>query len=178
MAEDYLFDPQKTALENFFALIYRRNRLKLHPEDVEVTEPQVLTGDPDGDNTTVTIKSLPTSRFYGEEPLYYARADIGSHYPDFQIDAAELPEVVDKASLMAYLDNHFDLVDGEVDLDLADPVGSLLQYTAIDLVARDKSLIYIGRKTIDVFWSGGSRLTTSTGAIRTTEEGSVRIMEL
>lgn len=174
---DFQFDPDKSALENFFNLIYRNNRIKFHPEEVDVGEPRVTNDDPDGDNTIVLIKMNERSMYEGEDDLYYARADINEHYPDFQIDLEALKDVNDKEALTAYIDGNFNLVDGEFDLDVEDPLGDLFARTSIDIIAKDKSLIYIGKKTINIFWSGGLRRITEEGRVRCTEEGVIRIVD-
>lgn len=175
---DYKFDPQKTALENFFALIYRTNHVKLHPQEVEVEEPREEGNDPDGDNTVILVKALPDSMFCGEEDLYYARADIETYYPVFELDIEALKDIDTKEALVKFVDDQFDMVDGEFDLDLEDPIGDLMRYTSITMLAKDKSLIYIGKKTINIFWSGGARRITDEGAVRMTEDGRVRVLEL
>ncbi|MNP89190.1 hypothetical protein D3C85_15940 [compost metagenome] len=175
--EDFQFDPDKTALENLFALIYRTNRIKLNPQDVEVELPRAIEPDEHGDNSIILVKGKATGRVKGEKDLYYARADIDSHYPSFQIDVSETVGIGDKDALIAYIDGKFNLVDGEFDIDIDDPFGSLASYTSIDIFAKDESLIYIGRKTIHIFWTGGIRRITEEGFFRVTEDGLVRIIE-
>lgn len=174
---NFRFNPQKSAIENFFALIYRNNRIRLTSRDVELAEPEVLDGDPDGDNTKIHIKSLPGSPFSGEDDLFYARADLDTYYPDFTVDLAELTSLNDKAALMQYIDGNFDLIDGEFELDLEDPIGSLIAYTHIDVIAKDKSIIYIGKKTINILWSAAMRRADEEGRIRVTDEGQFRVID-
>ena len=40
--DNFKFDPDKTALENLFALVYRTNRVKLNPKFVDVGTPRSL----------------------------------------------------------------------------------------------------------------------------------------
>ena len=178
--DNFVFDPDKTALENFFALVYRTNRVRLSPRDVDVELPRPLEPgeDDDGDNTKILVKSKPNSRYQGQKDLYYARADIDTHYPVFEIDVEETMNINDKDALIHYLDGKFNLVDGEFDVDIEDPFESLMAHTSIDIYAKDASLIYIGRKTIHIFWSGGIRRITEEGQIRITEDGQVRIIEV
>lgn len=172
----FQFDPEKSALENFFSLVYRNNKIKLTSNEVEVALPRPVD-DPDGDNSIVLVKSRAGSSVKDEVDLYYARADIEEYYPDFSIDIEDLADVNDKEAFIAYIDGKFNMVDGEFDLDLEDPLGSLLFYTSIDLVAKPDSLIYIGKKTINIFWSGGIRRITDEGRIRMTDEGQVRTID-
>lgn len=176
--DNFVFDPDKTALENFFALIYRTNRVRLHPNDVDVELPRNLEPgeDDDGDNTKILVKGKPGGMYGGQKDLFYARADIETHYPIFEIDAAETIGINDKDALLHYLDGKFNLVDGEFDIDVNEPFESLMAFSHIDIFAKDTSLIYIGRKTIHVFWSGGIRRITEDGQIRITEEGQIRII--
>lgn len=174
--DGFKFDPDKTALENLFALIYRTNRIKLSGNDVEVEPPRPMEPDEHGDNSIILIKGKTTGRVKGQKDLYYARADIDNHYPVFQIDAEETIGINDKDALIEYLDNKFNLVDGEFDIDINEPFESLMAHTSIDIYAKDQSLIYIGRKTIHVFWSGGIRRITEEGQLRITEDGEIRII--
>lgn len=175
---NFRFDPQKSALENFFAMIYRNNKIRLTAMDVAVELPEPLEGDPDGDNTKIHIRALPGAPFAGEDHLYYARADLDEYYPVFELDITDLEGVNDKDALMAYIDGRFDLINGEFDIDIEDPIGSLMAYTSIDLIAKDRSLVYIGKKSINIFWSGGMRRVTDEGRIRVTEDGQFRVLEL
>lgn len=179
--DNFKFDPDKTAIQNFFSLIYRTNRVKLSESDVTLDLPVAL-GEPDehGDNTTIVIKAIPGRRLRGEKEIYYARADIATHYPVFEVDIAELEEqgIEDKAALVHYLDGKFNLVDGEFDIDLDDPIGSLMAYTQLEMTANELSLIYIGKKTIHVIWSKGLRRITDEGRIRVTDDGEFRVVEL
>lgn len=176
--DNFVFDPEKTALENLFALIYRTNRQLLRANEVDVSNLRVIEEDEHGDNTIIYVEGKPGSRIAGGKDLYYARADIDNHYPIFEVDIQDLLELNDKDALIHYLDNRFNLVDGEFDLDLEDPFGSVMAMTGIDIYAKDTSLIYIGRKTINLFWSGGIRRITDDGQIRVTDEGQVRIIGL
>lgn len=173
---EFKFDPDKSALENFFALLYRVNHIKLDGRVLDVELPRLVEEDEHGDNTIVVVKAKAGGPFKGSKELYYARADINTHYPDFKLDLAELGDIADKAALMAYLDGRFNLVDGEFDIDVNDPFGSLLRYTHIDLFAKEESLIYIGEKRIEIFWSGGIRRITDEMKIRITDEGLIRII--
>lgn len=177
--DNFKFDPDKTALENLFALIYRTNRVKLNPNMVEVELPRALEPgeDDDGDNTVILVKAKPGGPFKGQEDLYYARADIETHYPVFQVDLEEVKDIADKAALIAYLDGKFNLVDGEFDVDINDPFNSLFQFMDVDIFAKEKSLIYIGDKKIHLFWSGGIRRITDEGRLRITDEGQIRFVE-
>lgn len=174
---NFRFNPQKSAIENFFALIYRNNKIRLTSQDVELDEPEVLVGDTDGDNTKIHIRSLPGSPFSGEDDLFYARADLETYYPDFTVDLTQLSDLNDVAALMSYIDGNFDLIDGEFELDLEDPIGSLMDYTQIDVIAKDKSIIYIGKKTISIIWSAAMRRVDEEGRIRVTDEGQYRVID-
>lgn len=174
--DGFKFDPDKTALENLFALIYRTNRVSLNPSVVEVENVRPMEPDEHGDNTIILVKAKAGTRMKGQKDLYYARADIDNHYPVFQIDAEETIGINDKDALIEYLDNKFNLVDGEFDIDINEPFESLMAHTSIDIYAKDQSLIYIGRKTIHVFWSGGIRRITEDGQLRITEDGEIRII--
>lgn len=177
--DNFKFDPDKTALENLFALIYRTNRVKLNPNMVEVELPRALEPgeDDDGDNTVILVKAKAGGPFKGQEDLYYARADINTHYPVFQVDLEEVKDIADKAALIAYLDGKFNLVDGEFDVDINDPFTSLFSFMDVDIFAKEKSLIYIGDKKIHLFWSGGIRRITDEGRLRITDEGQIRFVE-
>jgi hypothetical protein len=172
----FQFDPDKSALENFFNLVYRNNKVKLTSNEVEVDLPRPVD-DPDGDNSIILVKGKAGSAVSDEVDLYYARADIDRYYPDFSIDIADLEDVNDKDAFIAYIDGKFNMVDGEFDLDITDPLGSLYALTSIDLVAKPDSLIYIGKKTINIFWSGGIRRITDEGRLRMTDEGQIRIID-
>lgn len=173
----FQFDPEKSALENFFNLVYRNNKIKLTDADVDIGTPRPVIED-DGDNTIVLVTSKESGPLEGADDLYYARADLDKYYPVFTIDAEKLEGVNDKAALIEYIDNQFNLIDGEFDLDLEDPIGSLLYYTSIDLIAKPDSLVYIGKKSISIFWSGGLRRADEEGRIRVTEDGLVRVPQL
>lgn len=174
--DNFKFDPDKTALENLFALVYRTNRVKLNPKFVDVGTPRSLEDgeDDDGDNTVIKIVAKAGGPFKGEKDLYYARADIDTHYPVFEIDAAKAPLIDGKEALIRYLDGKFNLVDGEFDVDIDHPFDSLAQFLEIEIFAKDASYIYIGRKTIHIFWSEAVRRITDEGIIRVTDEGQVR----
>lgn len=172
----FQFDPDKSALENFFNLVYRNNKILLTSNDVDVDLPRSVD-DPDGDNSIVLVKGKAGGSVKDEVDLYYARADINRYYPDFSIDIEDLKDVNDKDAFIAYIDGKFNLVNGEFDLDIEDPLDSLLFYTSIDLVAKPDSLIYIGKKTINIFWSGGIRRITDEGRIRMTDEGQARTID-
>lgn len=178
--DNFKFDPDKTALENLFALIYRTNRVRLNPNMVEVELPRVVQegedANDDEDNTVILVKAKPHSPFKGEHDMYYARADINTHYPTFNVDLEDVKDIHDKAALIAYLDGKFNLVDGEFDVDINDPFNSLFQFLDIDMFAKDTSLIYIGDKKIHLFWSGGIRRITDEGRIRITDEGRIRVI--
>lgn len=175
---EFKFNPDKSALENFFSLLYRVNHIKLDGRVLDVELPRAIEPDEHGDNTIVVVKAKPGSPFKGSKELFYARADINTHYPDFKLDLAELGDIADKAALVAYLDGHFNLVDGEFDIDIDDPFGSLLRYTHVDIFAKDESLIYIGEKRIEIFWSGGIRRFTEENQVRITEDGLIRIIHM
>jgi hypothetical protein len=175
--DQFLFDPEKSALENFFALVYRRNKVRLTDKDVAVGVPVFINDDPDGDNTKVRLDGKPGGRFKNGGDWFYARADIETYYPVYDIDLAALEGITTKAQLIEYIDDQFDLVDGEFDLDLEDPIGSLMAYTSINLKAKPASLIYIGQKTINLFWSGGIRRVTEEGVMRVTDDGRVRVLD-
>lgn len=176
--EDFRFDPEKTALENLFALIYRTNHVKLDSTLLDVEQPRPIEPDEHGDNTIILVKAKSNSPFKGQEDLYYARADIETYYPTFKIDLEEAMNIGDKAALITYLDGKFNLVDGEFDVDLDDPFGSLAQFLHVDIFAKDESYIYIGQKRIEIFWSGGLRRVTDEGRLRMTDEGQIRIVPL
>jgi len=175
--DNFKFDPDKTALENLFALIYRTNRARLSSDEVEVELPRAIPLDEDGDNTIILVKAKADGPLEGEQDLYYARADIENHYPTFTIDAKETIGINDKDALIAYLDGKFNLVDGEFDVDVNEPFDSLAQFTSIDIFAKDTSYIYIGRKTIHIFWSAGLRRVTDDGRLRITDEGMIRVID-
>lgn len=176
---EFKFDPDKSALENFFALLYRVNHIKLDSNSLDVEIPRPVETDEHGDNTVILVKAKPgNKKFKGSKDLYYARADINTHYPSFSIDLAEMGDIADKAALIAYLDGRFNLVDGEFDIDIDDPFESLIRYTHVDIFAKDESLIYIGEKRIEIFWSGGIRRITDEMQIRITDEGQIRIIHL
>ncbi|MNO12921.1 hypothetical protein D3C76_25390 [compost metagenome] len=177
--DNFKFDPDKTALENLFALIFRTNRIKLDPNFVDVELPRALEPgeDNDGDNTVIKIVSKPGGPYKGSSDLFYARADINTHYPTFTLDGNELKDIYDKEALIAFLDGRFNLVDGEFDIDINDPFESLTQFTDVDIFAKDTSLIYIGRKKIHIFWSGDIRRITEEGILRVTDEGYIRVVE-
>jgi len=175
--DGFEFDPDKTALENLFALIYRTNRVKLDATQLDVETPRAIDPDEHGDNSIVLVKGKKGGMYGGETDLYYARADIDSHYPTFLIDAEETLGINDKDALLEYLDGKFNLVDGEFDVDVGDPFESLMAHTQIDIYAKDESYIYVGRKTIQIFWSGGLRRVVDDGRIRITDEGQIRIPE-
>ncbi len=173
--KDFYFDPDKTALENLFALVFRTNRIRLNAEDIDVETPRALPEeDEHGDNTIILVKGKPTGKVKGQQDLYYARADINTHYPTFKIDFEEAKDIHDKEALIRYLDGKFNLVDGEFDVDLNDPFDSLAHHLQIEIFAKDASYIYIGRKTIHIFWSNYVRRITDEGRIRVTDEGQVR----
>lgn len=176
--DNFKFDPDKTALENLFALIYRTNRVKLNPNMVEVELPRALEEgeDDDGDNTVILVKAKQGGPFKGQEDLYYARADINTHYPTFTLDLEDVKDIHDKSALIAYLDGRFNLVDGEFDVDINDPFTSLFQFMDVDIFAKEESLIYIGDKKIHLFWSGGIRRITDEGRLRITDEGQIRVI--
>jgi hypothetical protein len=176
--DNFKFDPDKTALENLFALIYRTNRVKLNPNMVEVELPRALEDgeDDDGDNTVILVKAKKGGPFKGQEDLYYARADINTHYPTFTLDLEDVKDIHDKSALIAYLDGRFNLVDGEFDVDIDDPFTSLFQFMDVDIFAKEESLIYIGDKKIHLFWSGGIRRITDEGRLRITDEGQIRVI--
>ena len=176
--DELKFDPEKTALENFFALIYRTNRVKLDGSMVDVEVPRPSGVDEHGDNSIILVKAKSDSPYKGERDLYYARADINTHYPTFTIDLAEAAGISDKAALITYLDGKFNLVDGEFDIDIADPFASLASFTHVDIFANEASYIYVGRKRIEIFWSGGLRRFTDEGRLRITDEGLIRIVPL
>lgn len=175
--EYFRFDPDKTALENFFALIYRNNKVRLTGKDVDVGLPELLADDPDGDNTKILIKSKPDGPFEGEWEMYYGRANVAEHYPDFVLDVAKMDGVTDKASLLEYIDKHFEMVDGQFDLDLEDPMGSLLGYTSLEITSKDKSLVYYGKTTLTVIWSSALRRITDEGYLRMTDDGRYRVID-
>jgi hypothetical protein len=180
--DNFKFDPDKTALENLFALIYRTNRVKLNPNMVEVELPRALQPGEDEhdaeDNTVILVKAKPNTPFKGEHDLFYARADINTHYPTFSIDLEDVKDIHDKSALIAYLDGRFNLVDGEFDIDIEDPFKSLFYFLDVDIFAKEKSLIYIGDKKIHLFWSGGIRRITDEGRLRITDEGQIRVIPL
>lgn len=178
--DNFKFDPDKTALENLFALIYRTNRVKLNPNFVDVETPRALEDgeDDDGDNTVIKVVAKAGGPFKGQEDLYYARADINTHYPTFTIDLKDVMDIHDKSALIAYLDGRFNLVDGEFDIDINDPFQSLMQFGDVDIFAKETSLIYIGQKKIHLFWSEGIRRVTDEGRLRITDEGQIRFVEL
>lgn len=175
--DNFKFDPDKTALENLFALVYRTNRVHLNQDLIEVEAPRAIEEDEHGDNTVILVKARADGPLDGQQDLYYARADINTHYPTFLIDARETEGINDKDALLTYLDGKFNLVDGEFDVDINEPFESLVAHTSIDIYAKDASYIYIGRKTIHIFWSGGLRRVTDEGRIRITDEGAVRVIE-
>ena len=178
--DNFKFDPDKTALENLFALIYRTNRVLLNPKMVEVETPRALEEgeDDDGDNTVILVKAKANGPFKGQEDLYYARADINTHYPIFEVDLKDVADIHDKAALVAYLDGKFNLVDGEFDIDINDPFNSLFEFMDVDMFATPTSLIYIGDKKIHLFWSEGIRRVTDEGKLRITEDGQIRFVEM
>lgn len=175
--DNFKFDPDKSALENLFALVYRTNRVRLSQDLIEVGEPRAIEEDEHGDNTIILVKARADGPLDGEQDLYYARADINTHYPTFSIDANEVVGINDKDALVAYLDGKFNLVDGEFDVDVNEPFDSLAQFTSIDIFAKDTSYIYIGRKTIHIFWSAGLRRVTDDGRLRITDEGMIRVID-
>lgn len=177
--DDFYFDPEKTALENLFALIFRTNKVRLNNTDLDVSPVEAIPEDCHGDNTKITVTGKPGSPIKGSADLYYARADINTHYPTFYLDVAEVAAagcVNDRDALIQFLDGKFNLVDGEFDVDIDDPFTSILDHLSIDLIANDDSYIYIGKKTIHVFWSGGLRRVTDEGRIRVTDEGMIRVV--
>lgn len=175
--DNFKFDPDKTALENLFALVYRTNRVKLDPRVIDVEFPRPLgTTDKHGDNTVITVKAKVGGPMKGQVELYYARADIESHYPDFSIDADQLQDIPDKEALIRFLDDQFNLVDGEFDVDIDDAIESLINLNQVDIYAKESSYIYIGRKTIYIVWTVIRRVTEE-GYIRVTEEGIARSIE-
>lgn len=48
----FQFDPEKSALQNFFNLIYRNNKIRLSEREVDVGIPAPVV-DPDGDNLSL-----------------------------------------------------------------------------------------------------------------------------
>lgn len=174
--ERFQFDPEKSALQNFFNLIYRNNKIRLTDREVEVGLPTPVD-DPDGDNSIILVKGKAYSPITGEVHMYYARADIDQYYPTFDIDLKDLVGVNDKQAFIDYIDGKFNLVDGEFDLDINDPFGSLALYNSIDILSKPDSLIYIGKKTINIFWSGGPFRITDEGIMRVTDEGRVRYVD-
>lgn len=172
----FQFDPEQSALQNFFNLIYRNNKIRLTEREIEVGTPAPVV-DPDGDNSIILVKGKANSPVSGEVDLYYARADMDLYYPTFDIDLKELENVDDKQAFIDYIDGKFNLVDGEFDLDIDDPFGSLALYTSIDILAKPDSLIYIGKKTINIFWSGGPYRITDELITRVTDEGQVRYVD-
>lgn len=177
--DNFKFDPDKTALENLFALVYRTNRVRLNAQSVDVGIPRPLEpgeDTDDGDNTIVVVKGKDRGPFKGEHDLYYARADINTHYPTFNVDLEDVKDIHDKAALVAYLDGKFNLVDGEFDVDINDPFTSLFQFLDVDIFAKETSLIYIGDKKIHLYWSGGIRRITDEGRLRITDEGQIRVI--
>jgi hypothetical protein len=174
--DNFKFDPDKTALENLFALIYRTNRVRLDPKIVDVEVPRPHEGDPDGDNTVITVKAKADGPMKGQVELYYARADINTHYPDFSIDAMDLAEIPDKEALIRYLDDNFNLVDGEFDVTMEGSIWDLLFQNDIDLYAKEQSYIYIGHKSITILWTV-IRRATEEGLIRVTEDGQFRVLD-
>jgi hypothetical protein len=175
---DFFFDPEKSPLENLFAMIYRTNRIRLNSDLVELEQPRAIEEDEHGDNTVVLVKARPGSKLKGEEDLYYARADINTYYPDFTIPIGEAANIHDKEALIHYLDGKFNLIDGEFDVDIDDPFTSLADFLHVDIFAKDTSYIYIGRKRIHIFWSAGLRRITDEGYIRITDEGYIRIAQV
>jgi hypothetical protein len=175
--DNFKFDPDKTALENLFALVYRTNRARLDPNAVEVETPRAIETDEHGDNTIILVKAKAGGPFKGQQDMYYARANIDNHYPTFTIDAKETYGINDKDALIAYLDGKFNLVDGEFDVDVEGPFDSLAQFTSIDIFAKEESYIYVGRKTIHIFWSAGLRRVDDEGRVRVTDEGVVRTID-
>jgi len=172
--DNFKFDPDKTALENLFALIFRTNRIRLSSRDLDVGAPRAIEPDEHGDNTVIKVSGKVNGPVKGDADLYYARADIDTHYPVFEIDAAKAPLIDGKEALIRYLDGKFNLVDGEFDVDIDHPFDSLAQFLEIEIFAKDTSYIYIGRKTIHIFWSEAVRRITDEGIIRVTDEGQVR----
>lgn len=175
---EFKFDPDKTALENLFALIYRTNHVRLDPTTVEVDIPQAIEPDEHGDNTIIVVKGREGGPWKGQGDLYYARADIATHYPTFTLDLKDVMDIHDKDALIAYLDGRFNLVDGEFDIDINDPFTSLFQFVDVDIFAKDESLIYIGQKKIHLYWSEGIRRITDEGQLRITEDGQIRVIHL
>jgi len=175
--DNFVFDPDKTALENLFALVYRTNRVRLRDSEIEVESPRVMETDEHGDNTIILVKAREDGPMSGQQDMYYARADIDNHYPTFAIDAEETVGINDKDALLHYLDGKFNLVDGEFDVDIIEPFDSLRLHGSIDIFAKDASYIYVGRKTIHIFWSVGLRRFSEDGRVRITDEGQIRIIE-
>lgn len=175
--DNFNFDPDKSALENLFALIYRTNRVKLDPSGVDVDLPRVMDDDCHGDNTIIKITAKENGPFKGSGDLYYARADIDTHYPVFEIDLKDVQCVRSKQDLVDYLDGKFNLVDGEFDVDVDDPFISLATYLNFDIFAKEESYIYIGTKAIHVFWSEFPRRVDEEGRIRITEDDQVRYVD-
>lgn len=176
--DNFKFDPDKTALENLFALIFRTNRIRLSSRDLDVGTPQTIEPDEHGDNTVIKVMGKANGPVKGETDLYYARADINSHYPVFEIDVADAANIDDKEALIRYLDGKFNLVDGEFDVDINEPFNSLAEFLNIEIFAKDSSYIYIGRKTIHIFWTGQVRRITDEGRIRMTDDGQVRGVDI
>jgi hypothetical protein len=176
--DDFKFDPEKTALENFFALIYRTNRVPINGTMVDIETPRSMDLDEHGDNSIILIKAKEGSPYKGEKDMFYARADIDTHYPTFKIDLKDAFNISDKEALVAYLDGNFNLVDGEFDIDINDPFASLAHFTHVDIFAKEESYIYIGRKRIEIFWSEGIRRFTDGGRLRVTDEGQIRVIPL
>jgi len=175
--DNFKFDPDKTALENLFALVYRTNRVKLDPRVIDVELPRPLDpADEHGDNTTITVKAKVGGPMKGQVELYYARADIESHYPDFQIDIQDLMNIPDKEAMIRFLDDRFNLVDGEFDIDLDDPFENMMHLASFDITANEASYIYIGHKSITIVWTVIRRITEE-GYFRVTEDGQYRTLD-
>lgn len=176
--KDFQFDPDKSPLENFFALVFRTNKIRLSSRDLDLDLPVAIEEDEHGDNTTIKVTGKANGPVKGEATLYYARADIETHYPIFEIDVNETIGINTKEALIRYLDGKFNLVDGEFDVDINEPFDSLAAHLNIEIFAKDASYIYIGRKTIHVFWAGQVRRLTDEGRIRITDEGLTRIVPI
>lgn len=180
------FDPEKSAIENLFALIYRANKVRLDPCMFDISDPESISEDVHGDNTKITLKGRKGSPIAGELDLYYARADLDTHYPTFWLDANDFHEWIlgtdylypGKEALKEYVDGKFNLIDSDFEVDIDDPFDSLFKYFSFDIVSKEGSYVYIGKKTIHIFMAMGIRRITDDGELRVTDEGLVRIVDV
>lgn len=129
------FDPSKSQLENFYALLtYSTSKLaegeSLGAADVTMGEPTAVSGRDDGLDTAITITVVPTSKLiYGpEKTLYYHRPSIVDLLAANNVSLA-LTDELEKwdeshrvASTLEYINTGVTGAFTEADLSIGQPV--------------------------------------------------------